>query len=101
VGGGIILGLVAGKPVGVTAAAWVAVRLGLGRLPEGVAWPQVLGVATLAGVGFTVSLFIAGLAFDDPQLRETATLGILVASAVAALLGAAISTAVARRTASS
>ncbi|HEY3239884.1 MAG TPA: Na+/H+ antiporter NhaA [Acidimicrobiia bacterium] len=93
VGGGIILGLVVGKTVGVTTASWVAVRLGLGRLPEGVSWFQLVAVAALAGVGFTVSLFIAGLAFDEPALRESATLAILVASVLAALLGAVISTA--------
>ncbi|MDQ3944645.1 MAG: Na+/H+ antiporter NhaA [Actinomycetota bacterium] len=101
VGGGIILGLVIGKLVGVAAASWIAVRLGLGRLPAGVSWLDVLAVAALAGIGFTVSLFIAGLAFDDPARRETATLAILIASAGAAFLGAAISTAVTRRTATS
>ena len=97
VGGGIILGLVGGKTVGVTAGSWVAVRLGLGRLPEGVSWLQLVPVAALAGIGFTVSLFIAGLAFDDPRLRESATLAILAASVFAALLGAALSTATYRR----
>ncbi|MGH8973518.1 MAG: Na+/H+ antiporter NhaA [Acidimicrobiia bacterium] len=96
VGGGIILGLVVGKTLGVSAASWLAVRLGAGRLPEDVAWRQLVAVAAVAGIGFTVSLFIAGLAFDDPALRETATLAVLVASAVAALLGAALSTAVTR-----
>jgi NhaA family Na+:H+ antiporter len=96
VGGGIILGLVIGKPVGVTAAAWIAVRLGLGRLPDGVSWHDVLTVAALAGIGFTVSLFITGLAFDDPTVRESAIIGILVASAVAALAGTALSTATGR-----
>ena len=93
VGGGIILGLVVGKTAGVTAGSWVAVRLGLGRLPEGVSWLQLVPVAALAGIGFTVSLFIAGLAFDEPAVRETATLAILVASVLAALLGTALSTA--------
>jgi NhaA family Na+:H+ antiporter len=96
VGGGIILGLVVGKTVGVTAAAWIAVRLGLGRLPDGVSWLQLVPVAALAGIGFTVSLFIAGLAFDDPALKAAATLAILVASVLAALLGAALSAAAAR-----
>ena len=90
VGGGIVLGLVVGKLVGVTAGSWAAVRLGLGRLPEGVSWAQLVPVAAVAGIGFTVSLFIGGLAFDDPALRETATLAILVASVLAALLGAAL-----------
>jgi NhaA family Na+:H+ antiporter len=93
VGRGIILGLVLGKPLAVIAASWLAVRLELGRLPEGVSWRQVVAVAALAGIGFTVSLFISGLAFDDPARQETATLAILVASVLAALLGAALSTA--------
>jgi NhaA family Na+:H+ antiporter len=92
VGGGIVLGLVVGKTAGVTAGAWAAVRLGLGRLPEGASWLQLVSVAAVAGIGFTVSLFIAGLAFDEPALRDSATLAILVASALAALLGAALTT---------
>jgi NhaA family Na+:H+ antiporter len=95
VGLGIAGGLVAGKTVGITAGSWAAVRLGLGRLPEGASWRQLVPVAALAGIGFTVSLFIAGLAFDDAALRETATLAILVASVLAALLGAALSSVVA------
>ncbi len=87
VGLGIVAGLVAGKTVGITAGSWAAVRLRLGRLPDGVAWPQLVPVAAIAGIGFTVSLFITGLAFDDPALRETATLAVLVASVLAALLG--------------
>ncbi len=93
VGAGIILGLVVGKALGVTAASWVAVRSGLGRLPDGVSWLQLLAVAALAGIGFTVSLFIAGLAFDDPAVTNSATLAILIASVLAALVGAALSTA--------
>ncbi|MGH8992613.1 MAG: Na+/H+ antiporter NhaA [Acidimicrobiia bacterium] len=96
VGLGIVAGLVGGKTLGVTAGAWVAVRLRLGRLPEDVTWPQLVPVATLAGIGFTVSLFVAGLAFDDPAPRETATLAVLVASALAALAGAAGAAAVSR-----
>jgi NhaA family Na+:H+ antiporter len=96
VGAGIVLGLVVGKTVGVTAGAWLAVRLGLGRLPDGVSWLQLVSVSAVAGIGFTVSLFITGLAFDDPALRETATLAVLVASALAALLGAALSAGVSR-----
>ncbi|MGH9038657.1 MAG: Na+/H+ antiporter NhaA [Acidimicrobiia bacterium] len=96
VGGGIILGLVVGKTVGVTAGAWMAVRLGLGRLPEGVSWLQVVPVAAVAGIGFTVSLFITGLAFDDQALREAATLAVLVASALAAGVGVGLSAGVSR-----
>ena len=62
-------------------------RLRIGTLPDGVGWPSIVGVAALAGVGFTVSIFIAGLAFDGPVLAEQAKIGILIASIVAGLLG--------------
>jgi NhaA family Na+:H+ antiporter len=90
VAGGVILGLVVGKVVGISAFSWLAVRLGWGTLPAGVAWGQLVGVATVAGIGFTVSLFIAGLAFDDPALVAAAKVGILAASALAALAGSLI-----------
>lgn len=84
---GVMAGLVAGKFVGISAFSWIAVRLGLGRLPAGVAWRQVMGAAWLAGIGFTMSLFIAQLAFAQPEQVEAAKLGILLASCVAAALG--------------
>jgi NhaA family Na+:H+ antiporter len=88
---GVGLGLVVGKLVGVAGASWLAVRLGIGRLPAGVTPRQVLGVAAIAGIGFTVSLFVAGLAFPAaPELEDAAKIGILGASVLAALLGAAI-----------
>jgi NhaA family Na+:H+ antiporter len=87
---GVILGLVVGKTVGVTAMTWLGARLGLGRLPEGVDRRQVLGVAMLAGIGFTVALFITGLAFDDVGVQDQAKVGVLIASAAAALGGAAV-----------
>jgi len=96
VAAGVALGLVVGKAVGVTAASALAVRLRLGALPPDVTWPQVLGVAMVAGVGFTVSLFVAGLAFDDPNLEDGAKLAVLVASVVASLAGAAVLAAAAR-----
>ena len=86
---GIILGLVLGKPIGVMVAAFVTVKLGIARLPRGVGWLELTGVGLLAGVGFTVAIFIAGLAFEDPLLTGAAKLGILVASAIAGLTGAA------------
>jgi NhaA family Na+:H+ antiporter len=85
---GVILGLVVGKTVGVSMFAWLACRSGLGVLPAGVNWRQVLGIAGLAGIGLTLSIFVTGLAFDDPALRDQATIGILVASLTAATLGA-------------
>ena len=85
---GVVLGLVAGKTLGITAAAWLAVRTGLGRLPEGATWPMVAGVAALGGIGFTVALFIAELAFAPGPLQDAAKIGVLSASALAAALGA-------------
>ena len=85
------IGLVVGKLVGVTAFTWLAVRLGLGSLPVGVRWPQVVGIAGVAGVGFTVSIFVAGLAFEPGAgLEPAAKIGILAASAMAALVGSSI-----------
>ncbi len=77
---GILLGLMVGKPIGVMLCAWLAIKVGLASLPTGVTWRQMLGVSLLTGVGFTMSLFIAGLAFDSALLLDSAKLGILVAS---------------------
>jgi NhaA family Na+:H+ antiporter len=88
---GIVVGLVVGKLVGITGATWLACRLGFGALPDGTRWPEVVGIAALGGIGFTVSLFVSNLAFrGDPVLASNAKLGILTASGVAALLGTAI-----------
>lgn len=86
----VVAGLVAGKLAGIGAGALGAVRLGLGRLPQGVGEGQVLGGAALSGIGFTVSLLIVGLAFDDRALRDEATVGVLMAGGFATLLGWAI-----------
>lgn len=84
---GVVLGLVLGKPLGVLGLSWLAVRLRLATLPAGVAWREVLVVGLAAGIGFTMALFIAGLAFPAGSLIEVAKLGILCASALAAVLG--------------
>jgi NhaA family Na+:H+ antiporter len=84
---GIVAGLLLGKAVGIFAFAWLAVRLGLASLPESMQWRQLFGVAILAGIGFTVSIFISGLAFDDPRLIDEAKIGILIASLLAGLVG--------------
>lgn len=85
---GIILGLVVGKPVGITLFAYAAVRSGLADLPASVTWRAIRGVSLLGGIGFTMSLFIAGLAFPQhPELNEDAKIGIFVASLVAGLAG--------------
>jgi NhaA family Na+:H+ antiporter len=87
---GVIAGLVAGKLVGVSGFAWAAVRLGIATLPRGVGWRHLCGVAAIAGIGFTVSLFVAGLAFPGSPLLDEAKVGILLASTAASLVGAAI-----------
>ena len=87
---GVVVGLVIGKLVGVAGGIALAVRLGVGRLPDGVTSRHVLGMAGIAGIGFTVSIFVAALAFDDPSLTDQATIGILAASLLAAVLGSLI-----------
>lgn len=87
---GIILGLVAGKLVGISLATFIGVRLGVGRLPDGVNAGHVLGASLLAGIGFTVSLFIAELSFRDADaVLAQARLGVLIASLLAGVLGMA------------
>jgi NhaA family Na+:H+ antiporter len=86
---GVVAGLVVGKLIGVTGFCWLAVRLGVARLPDGVNWHHIVGVAAVAGVGFTVSLFIAGLAFTGPLLDD-AKAGVLAASLLASALGATL-----------
>ncbi|MFV0308297.1 MAG: Na+/H+ antiporter NhaA [Desertimonas sp.] len=85
--GAVAIALVVGKLVGVSLFSWLAVRLRIGRLPAGVAWRHVFGIGGLAGIGFTVSLFITGLAFTDEQLATDAKAGIIVAALVATALG--------------
>lgn len=88
IGLGIVLGLVVGKQVGVTLFAWLAVRFGLADLPGDVRWIQIYAVAWLAGIGFTMSLFIAGLAFGEGSaLLAGAKLSILIASVAAGIVG--------------
>ena len=88
VGLGIAAGLVLGKPLGIVLACFVAVRLGLGRLPDRTSWTMVVGLGSVAGIGFTVSIFIAGLSFPGSDaLTAEAKVGILVASLVAAIVG--------------
>lgn len=86
---GIVAGLVLGKFAGVCAGSWLGLRTG-GSLPGNLVWGQLAGGAALAGIGFTVSLFIAELAFDDPVLRTDAKIGILLGSLVAAAAGRAV-----------
>jgi NhaA family Na+:H+ antiporter len=83
---GIAAGLLVGKVVGILAGAWLVVRLGLATLPDGVGWGDVVPVALLGGIGYTVSLLVARLAFTDIAAQERAATAVLAASLVAALL---------------
>ncbi len=84
---GVALALVFGKPLGIIAVSWICVQLGWCRLPEGTTWRWMWLIGCLAGIGFTMSIFIATLAFDDAALLSAAKLGVLLASASAGILG--------------
>ena len=88
VAGGVGVGLVVGKLVGITGASWLAVRSGLARLPEGATWPMVAGIAAIGGIGFTVSLFVSELAFGPGPVQDAAKIGVLSGSTIAAVAGA-------------
>jgi NhaA family Na+:H+ antiporter len=87
---GIVGGLVLGKPLGITLFSWIAVKTGIAGMPFGVTWRQLFASSWLAGIGFTMSLFIANLAFDSAALLSTAKIGILVASVLAGCIGFAL-----------
>ena len=84
---GIALGLVVGKPIGVLLASALAVGLGVGRKPEGTTWMQILGAGLLAGIGFTMSLFIGNLAFPGPEHAADIRIGVLAGSIISAIAG--------------
>jgi len=84
---GIMFGLVVGKPLGITLLSWLVVKSGKGGLPEGVTWMQVVGAGCLAGIGFTMSLFVADLAWNDAALIANAKIGILAASLLSGIIG--------------
>lgn len=84
---GIILGLFFGKLIGVFSTVFIAVKSGISHLPEHVTWNHVLGLAIVCGVGFTMSLFIGTLAFDDTEMNRYVRLGVLIGSSIAAIIG--------------
>ncbi|MCY1362609.1 Na(+)/H(+) antiporter NhaA [compost metagenome] len=84
---GVAVALVLGKPVGVLSSSWLMVRLGWCSLPPGMSWLWMALIGCLAGIGFTMSIFIANLAFTQEELLSAAKLGVLVASVVAGLIG--------------
>lgn len=84
---GVATGLIVGKPLGIMLACWGATRAGVAQLPQGTTWLQVLGASCLAGIGFTMSLFIGALAFADESLMNQVKVGVIGGSIVAALMG--------------
>jgi NhaA family Na+:H+ antiporter len=84
---GIVVALVFGKPLGILGATWLMLKVGWSRLPPGVTWDGVMLVGLLAGIGFTMSIFIAMLAFDNEELLSAAKLGVLLGSLLAATIG--------------
>jgi NhaA family Na+:H+ antiporter len=87
---GVICGLVLGKPVGIVLFSWLATRIRVAAMLDGISWRQILGVGMLGGIGFTMSLFIANLAFGETPALETAKVGILTASVASAMAGAVV-----------
>jgi len=87
---GVILGLFVGKPIGITLFSYAAVRTGLATLPEEVGWGHVLGAGMLGGIGFTMSIFISGLAFASPAMLNFSKLGILLGSLLSVIAGSAL-----------
>jgi NhaA family Na+:H+ antiporter len=87
---GIILGLFIGKQLGITFAVWVSVRLKIAALPSGVSMVQMYGVSLLCGIGFTMALFVAHLAFIDPRHLDIAKLSIIVGSTISAIVGSLV-----------
>ena len=87
---GIAAGLFVGKQVGIFGAIWAADRLGVAKRPGGVSWGQLYGLALIAGIGFTMSLFIGGLAFTDPSQADGVKIGVLTGSLLSALAGVVI-----------
>ena len=94
---GIFFGLVLGKPFGVLLASFAAKKASIAELPEGVNAPSLLATGSAAGIGFTVAIFIANLAFTDPQLQDIAVLAVIVASVVSALISIALFKVLAKR----
>jgi NhaA family Na+:H+ antiporter len=85
---GVLLGLLIGKPLGISSCAWLSVQLGICRLPAGIAFQHIIGVSLLAGIGFTMSLFIGELAFvEQPLASAAAKLAVLIASVIAGSAG--------------
>src|SRR5690606_35224974 len=84
---GIFTGLVIGKPLGIFLFSWVAVKIGIASLPDRMHWNEVIGMGMIAGVGFTISIFMSTLAFNVPEIQVTAKVAIMGASLAAGVFG--------------
>lgn len=84
---GVLLGLIVGKPLGITLIAFIMVKLGIAQLPKGLGWKHIIGLGLIAGIGFTMSIFISMLAFKSEDAQTTAKLAVLIASTIAGLMG--------------
>ena len=84
---GIVAGLVLGKSIGISGISWIAVKSGIANLPEGTGWRGIIGASFMAGIGFTMSIFVAELAFDDREIIMMAKVGIFTASILSAIIG--------------
>jgi NhaA family Na+:H+ antiporter len=84
---GVIFGLVFGKFLGISIFSRLMVLFKISVLPENVKWPEIYGAAMLAGIGFTMSIFISDLAFDDPEIIEKAKVGVMVATIISSVIG--------------
>ena len=89
---GIILGLFIGKQLGIMSACWIAIKLGIAKMPTGATWMSLYGVSIICGIGFTMSLFIGGLAFtgQGPHMTALVRLGVLIGSFLSGIFGALI-----------
>ncbi|MBN1682376.1 Na+/H+ antiporter NhaA [Candidatus Bathyarchaeota archaeon] len=84
---GIITGLVLGKPIGITFFSWLAIKLKIASLPQGITWKHIVGVGFLGGIGFTMSIFISSLAFKIPNYISNAKIGVITASIISGIIG--------------
>jgi len=84
---GILFGLLIGKPLGITLLSWLSVKMGISALPKGIKWAQVIGAGVVAGIGFTMSIFIALLSFSQPEVQAEAKFAILITSLSAGIIG--------------
>jgi len=96
-GMGIVLGLLVGKPIGILLISWISVKMNISQLPQGAGWKHIIGIGLLAGIGFTMSIFISLLSFSDPHLVAEAKFSILVGSVLSGILGYTMLSAISRK----